>query len=301
MAHCGFEAVEGWPCSRERLAGGQIVDCCGVGSVLFAMKSFGLLTLPCRERLGSAAGGVEPTRRTAPGGSAQLGRGDFELVLRGLLGGGGTAVSGDDHAVEGDWQTEYESGSSGRWTISSPWASGRTASTARRGWRAEDWEQLVIFYAFPKEHWKHRRTTNVVESALAAVRLRAPAAKQFKKVENTTGVIWKTLLVADQSFRCLDTPELLREVAEGVEYVRRRAHGAGQQEGQHILCWAVCRLAKAHVDRRRASWAVQRIDGKRIYGVVPYAPCCLWAVSDKPLGLCRISRFTFPAIPVPCR
>ena len=52
----------------------------------------------------------------------------------------------------------------------------------------------MTFYAFPKEHWKHLRTTNVVESPFAAVRLRTAAAKRFKKVENATAVIWKTLL-----------------------------------------------------------------------------------------------------------
>jgi transposase-like protein len=83
----------------------------------------------------------------------------------------------------------------------------------------EDWDRMVTFYAFPKEHWKHLRTTNVVESPFAAVRLRTAAAKRFKKVENATAVIWKTLLVAEQSFRRLDAPELLREVAEGVVYV----------------------------------------------------------------------------------
>ena len=83
----------------------------------------------------------------------------------------------------------------------------------------EDWERLVTFYAFPKEHWKHLRTTNVVESPFAAVRLRTAAAKRFKKVENATAVIWKTLLVAEQSFRRLDAPERLLEVAERVVYV----------------------------------------------------------------------------------
>ena len=78
---------------------------------------------------------------------------------------------------------------------------------------------LVTFSAFPKEHGKHLRTTNVVESPFAAVRLRTAAAKRFKKVENATAVIWKTLLVAEQRFRRLDAPELLREVAEGVAYV----------------------------------------------------------------------------------
>ncbi|HKW92656.1 MAG TPA: transposase [Methylomirabilota bacterium] len=77
----------------------------------------------------------------------------------------------------------------------------------------------MTFYAFPKEHWKHLRTTNVVESPFAAVRLRTAAAKRFKKVENATAIIWKTLLVAEQSFRRLDAPERLPEVAESVVYV----------------------------------------------------------------------------------
>jgi putative transposase len=82
-----------------------------------------------------------------------------------------------------------------------------------------DWDRLVTFYQFPKAHWKHLRTTNPIESPFAAVRLRTTAAKRFKRVENATAVIWKTLLVAERTFRRLDAPELLAEVAEGVTYV----------------------------------------------------------------------------------
>lgn len=82
-----------------------------------------------------------------------------------------------------------------------------------------DWDRMVTFYQFPQEHWKHLRTTNPVESPFAAVRLRTAAAKRFKKVENATAVIWKTLLVAEHTFRRLDAPELLPDVAHGVEYV----------------------------------------------------------------------------------
>ena len=48
---------------------------------------------------------------------------------------------------------------------------------------------------------------------------RTSAAKRFKRVENVTAVIWKILLVAEQTFRRLDAPELLAEVAEGVTYI----------------------------------------------------------------------------------
>jgi len=83
----------------------------------------------------------------------------------------------------------------------------------------QDWDRLVAFYDFPKAHWKHLRTTNPIKSPFAAVRLRTAAAKRYKKVENATAVIWKTLLTAERTFRRLDAPELLAEVAEGVTYV----------------------------------------------------------------------------------
>src|SRR2546426_8835113 len=78
---------------------------------------------------------------------------------------------------------------------------------------------MVTFYQFPREHWKHLRTSNPVESPFAAVRLRTAAAKRFKKVQNATTVIWKTLLIAEQTFRRLDAPELLADVASGAMYV----------------------------------------------------------------------------------
>lgn len=96
----------------------------------------------------------------------------------------------------------------------------------------EDWERMVAFYQFPKEHWKHLRTTNPVESPFAPVRLWTTAAKRHKKVENATAVIWKTLLLAEGSFRKLNAPELCAEVAEGATYedgVRVRACRADEE------------------------------------------------------------------------
>ena len=82
----------------------------------------------------------------------------------------------------------------------------------------EDWERMVTFYDFPVEHWKHLRTTNVVESPFASVRLRTTAAKRFKRVENATALIWKLLTVAEKRFRKLDAPHLLRDVFDGRKF-----------------------------------------------------------------------------------
>lgn len=83
----------------------------------------------------------------------------------------------------------------------------------------EDWERLVAYYDYPKDHWVHLRTTNPVESPFACVRLRTTAAKRYKRVENASAMIWKLLLVAQQTFRKVNAPELMASVAAGATYV----------------------------------------------------------------------------------
>ena len=78
----------------------------------------------------------------------------------------------------------------------------------------DDWDRMVTFYDFPAAHWKHLRTTNVVESPFASVRLRTSAVKRFKRVDSATALIWKLLTVAEKRFRRLDAPHLLKDVFE---------------------------------------------------------------------------------------
>jgi transposase-like protein len=81
-----------------------------------------------------------------------------------------------------------------------------------------DWERMVTFYDFPKEHWKHLRTTNPVESPFASVRLRTNAGKRYKRVQGATALIWRVLMVAEKRFRKLNAPELLPLVYAGQQY-----------------------------------------------------------------------------------
>jgi len=99
-----------------------------------------------------------------------------------------------------------------------------------------DWERMVTFYRFPKEHWKHLRTTNVVESPFAALRLRTDAAKRYRKVENATAVIWKMLMVAEQRFRRLDAPEKIELVYMGIDYEEGLNAEAEQEEVLAVAC-----------------------------------------------------------------
>jgi len=74
---------------------------------------------------------------------------------------------------------------------------------------------MVTFYRFPKDHWIHLRTTNVVESPFSAVRLRTDAARRYKKVANAEALIWKILMIAEKKFRRLNSPELLEQIYNG--------------------------------------------------------------------------------------
>jgi len=78
-----------------------------------------------------------------------------------------------------------------------------------------DWERMVTFYSFPREHWLHLRTTNIVESPFSAVRLRTDASRRYKRAEGAKAIIWKVLRVAEQTWRKLNAPELLPQVASG--------------------------------------------------------------------------------------
>jgi transposase-like protein len=82
----------------------------------------------------------------------------------------------------------------------------------------ENWERLTTYYDFPREHWKHLRTSNVVESPFSRVRLRTTASRRFKSQINATCLIWKTMMVAEMSFRKLNAPLLVDKVARGAKY-----------------------------------------------------------------------------------
>jgi len=83
----------------------------------------------------------------------------------------------------------------------------------------ENWERLTTYYDFPREHWKHLRTSNVVESPFSCVRLRTAASRRFKSQTNATCLIWKTMMIAEMSFRKLNAPQLVEKVARGTKYI----------------------------------------------------------------------------------
>ena len=58
----------------------------------------------------------------------------------------------------------------------------------------DDLDRCLTIYAFPEAHWIHLRTTNPIESIFATVRLRANAAKRFKKTKSGVCLMLRSIV-----------------------------------------------------------------------------------------------------------
>jgi putative transposase len=73
-------------------------------------------------------------------------------------------------------------------------------------------DRLLSYYELPAEHWKHLRTTNVIESPFATVRLRTDAAKRFRSARSGTHLVFKILQSCEKRWSRISHPEKLKEV-----------------------------------------------------------------------------------------
>jgi putative transposase len=76
----------------------------------------------------------------------------------------------------------------------------------------DDLDRCLTFYQFPEQHWSHLRTTNVVESPFAGVRLRTNAAKRFKKTKSGVCLVHQVLLRLSQTWRRLKSAHLCSKI-----------------------------------------------------------------------------------------
>jgi transposase-like protein len=96
----------------------------------------------------------------------------------------------------------------------------------------KDRDALSAFYDFPAEHWKHLRTTNVIESSFATVRHRTVRSKGCLSNKTALAMIFKLGETAERSWRRLNghnqLPKIILGVkfADGVEVVRPQAQAA---------------------------------------------------------------------------
>lgn len=72
--------------------------------------------------------------------------------------------------------------------------------------------RLLTFFAMPVEHARHLRTTNVIESVFATVRLRTNAAKRFRTARSGVHLVFKLLERCEKGWLRISHPEKLKEV-----------------------------------------------------------------------------------------
>ena len=93
----------------------------------------------------------------------------------------------------------------------------------------KDREALLAFYDFPAEHWKHLRTTNVIESSFATVRHRTVRSKGCLSNKTALAMIFKLAEAAERSWRRLDGHNQLPKIILGVRF----ADGMEVVKSQH--------------------------------------------------------------------
>ena len=83
----------------------------------------------------------------------------------------------------------------------------------------KDEEALFTYYDFPAEHWRHLRTTNVIESSFATVRLRQRVTKGAGSRTKGLVMTFKLLDMAQARWRRITGAKLLPLVRDGVTFI----------------------------------------------------------------------------------
>lgn len=90
----------------------------------------------------------------------------------------------------------------------------------------KDRDELLAFYDFPAEHWKHIRTTNPIESTFATVRLRTGKTRGCMSRTTALAMVFQLCRGAEKGWRKLDGYALMAKVIDGVKFVD------GMEEGK---------------------------------------------------------------------
>ncbi len=89
--------------------------------------------------------------------------------------------------------------------------------------------ELLTFYDFPAEHWQHSRSTNVIESAFATVRLRQRVTKGAGSRTKALLMAFKLLDMAQVRWRRIKNPQLAARLYAGVRSIDGSAEKTEQR------------------------------------------------------------------------
>lgn len=84
---------------------------------------------------------------------------------------------------------------------------------------SQDLELLLTFYDYPAAHWQHIRSTNIIESTFATVRLRTQKTRGHGTEKSTMAMVFKLLEAASKRWRRLRGYKLIPMVVKGVTFV----------------------------------------------------------------------------------
>ena len=82
----------------------------------------------------------------------------------------------------------------------------------------ENQDNLLGYFDFPREHWRHIKTTNPIESPFAAVKSRVRRAKRMMRHWSALGLVFKLLQDQQTRWHRLNAPELVATVVAGTKY-----------------------------------------------------------------------------------
>ena len=83
----------------------------------------------------------------------------------------------------------------------------------------KDRAELLAFYDFPAEHWRHLRTSNPIESTFATVRLRTYRTKGPGSRSAGLAMAFKLIQKAQKGWRKLNGSEKLKDLIDGIVFV----------------------------------------------------------------------------------
>lgn len=79
-------------------------------------------------------------------------------------------------------------------------------------------EALLAFYEYPAEHWRHIRTSNIIESPFAAVRLRTNKTKGCGSRMATLAMVFKLLQSSEKRWQRIHGYEKAEDIWQGIRY-----------------------------------------------------------------------------------
>ena len=95
----------------------------------------------------------------------------------------------------------------------------------------KDEEKLLTFYDFPAAHWQTIRSTNVIESAFATVRLRTRVTKGAGTRTRGLTMAFQLLAMAEMRWRKIRSPQLVQQLLDGTKFLDGSAdHDVKEEE-----------------------------------------------------------------------